>query len=673
VRLPKKRSSSINTDGFEYDFVISYAGEEQTLAQELCSFLETGGARVFFAPQKQAEIWGENLYEYLADIYSKKGRFCILLVSEHYVAKHWTRHEWRSAQERALTSSDSTYILPIRVDDAELTGLPATISFLDLRRQNVEEIATLALQKLASAAVFHRLFPKTWTFTRLPTSVDVVEQNQLWHVQITGEKKKPKAEFLIYSHITNQKHGSRRIRMKVNTDTITYLVEHPLPVLLIYTQTQLNKSYWMWLDEFTHQSRLKQRRQAQVTIYVPTRHLLSREAYKDIETRALWVHHRHQLQKRAEIASKQDPNFGFDFRAFSNSEFGISIYPKHDKALDNKPILINLNFAPEQSDKITRAFERGEIAHLQGEVTIQGLPKWLEHDVSGESTITLLPYVPDERSSLRIEYLDENDISLLRSDLVELQLVVSGTKVRQYEGKSAGQPILYNVVFDAIKPETRFSIRFDPNSRNPVEINWYFETLKRLEQAKKVEIYNYLTHQSHTIVYKSPFIYEPVPEPIQRLSKALSIIITKLGIGDLIVPEKFSYDDLVLAEAIAEIIETGATDKLTNMPREILDSNDTPVLIGYSTIASVRDLRSKLQENGYVYVTTPITSTYTLFDHRIELGTSAYLVYCTGFANLQQVESSINYNDVDPDQEIEVRLVIELESSIAHFADWPQS
>ena len=86
---------------FEFDFVISYAGEDEDYATRLRQALVDGGARVFFAPEFQAELWGKNLYEYLAELYNKKGRYCIILVSENYVQKKWTRHEWRSAQERA--------------------------------------------------------------------------------------------------------------------------------------------------------------------------------------------------------------------------------------------------------------------------------------------------------------------------------------------------------------------------------------------------------------------------------------------------------------------------------------------------------------------------------------------------------------------------------------------
>jgi len=141
----------MKSHGFRYDFVISYAGEDKAYAKRLYDVLVENGAEVFFAPQ--ADLWGKNLYEHLAEIYSKKGRFCILLISQHYVQKPWTRHEWRNAQERALQDADTDYILPIQIDDTELPGLPSTIAYLDVRKNTVDDIAHLALQKLDTVSV----------------------------------------------------------------------------------------------------------------------------------------------------------------------------------------------------------------------------------------------------------------------------------------------------------------------------------------------------------------------------------------------------------------------------------------------------------------------------------------------------------------------------------------
>jgi HEAT repeat protein len=63
------------------------------------------------------------------------------------VAKAWTRHELRSAQARAL-ESHREYILPTRLDDTPVPGLPATIGYIDLRSHSVEEFVQILTRKL---------------------------------------------------------------------------------------------------------------------------------------------------------------------------------------------------------------------------------------------------------------------------------------------------------------------------------------------------------------------------------------------------------------------------------------------------------------------------------------------------------------------------------------------
>lgn len=131
---------------YEYDFVISYASEDEEYASCLRSALKP--ARVFYAPDYQSELWGNNLYESLSQIYSEKGRFCIIIISKYYIKKNWTRLEWQSAQSRALKQIDTAYVLPIRIDDAELPGLPDTVLYLDAKKLGIKEIAQIALKKL---------------------------------------------------------------------------------------------------------------------------------------------------------------------------------------------------------------------------------------------------------------------------------------------------------------------------------------------------------------------------------------------------------------------------------------------------------------------------------------------------------------------------------------------
>ena len=131
----------------KYDVAISFAGEEREWAQRIASALKERGFDVFYDESHRATLWGTNLYEQLARIYEHEAEFCILIVSQHYAEKDWTRHELRAVQARLLRDTGD-YLLPLRVDDAVVEGLPANIGYLDLRQVPFESVCDYLVRKL---------------------------------------------------------------------------------------------------------------------------------------------------------------------------------------------------------------------------------------------------------------------------------------------------------------------------------------------------------------------------------------------------------------------------------------------------------------------------------------------------------------------------------------------
>ncbi len=138
---------SRNMENFEYDVAISFAGEQRPEAQAIAKELQKAGVKVFYDEYELATLWGKDLFEHLADVYQRKARYCLTLVSEAYAAKVWTTHERRNAQARALVQK-TEYILPVRFDDTDIPGLPATVGYLRFQDHGVNGICDLLLQKL---------------------------------------------------------------------------------------------------------------------------------------------------------------------------------------------------------------------------------------------------------------------------------------------------------------------------------------------------------------------------------------------------------------------------------------------------------------------------------------------------------------------------------------------
>jgi hypothetical protein len=130
-----------------WDVAISFAGEDREYAEELAQLLKMSGVKVFYDGFEEGKLWGEDLYVYLADVYGKRARFCVMFLSKDYARKLWTSHERKFAQARAF-QENRAYILPVKLDDTEIAGIPATTGYVDLRQTTVDHVAALLLEKL---------------------------------------------------------------------------------------------------------------------------------------------------------------------------------------------------------------------------------------------------------------------------------------------------------------------------------------------------------------------------------------------------------------------------------------------------------------------------------------------------------------------------------------------
>src|SRR5437016_13223879 len=86
----------------EYDLAISFAGEDRPLAKTIAEAVKGRRYQVFFDEYEKANLWGADLADYLGHVYGEWSRFCLMIISAHYVAKPWTNHERQFALSRAL-------------------------------------------------------------------------------------------------------------------------------------------------------------------------------------------------------------------------------------------------------------------------------------------------------------------------------------------------------------------------------------------------------------------------------------------------------------------------------------------------------------------------------------------------------------------------------------------
>lgn len=134
-------------DQFEYDVAISFAGQDKAVAKEFGELLNKKDIEVFYDEYQVGELWGKDLVDHLVNIYARKARYCVMLISKYYPLKKWTEVERRAAQDRAFRDSNE-YILPIQLDDTEVPGITETKRYRDLRQHSMESIVNLLEQNL---------------------------------------------------------------------------------------------------------------------------------------------------------------------------------------------------------------------------------------------------------------------------------------------------------------------------------------------------------------------------------------------------------------------------------------------------------------------------------------------------------------------------------------------
>ena len=130
---------------YYYDVVLSFAGEDREYVEECADILTALGIKVFYDSYEQDVLWGKDLYTFLADTYSNKARYAIVFISQHYVKKCWTKHEFKFINER-MFNSETEYLLPVFLDDTKLCGIPETQGYLT--NKTPYEVAVMFAKKI---------------------------------------------------------------------------------------------------------------------------------------------------------------------------------------------------------------------------------------------------------------------------------------------------------------------------------------------------------------------------------------------------------------------------------------------------------------------------------------------------------------------------------------------
>jgi hypothetical protein len=143
----------------EYDFALSFAGEDRPYAEKLKGHLEDLGYSVFYDLSEQHRILAEDLEEFLGPIYKSSASFVIAVLGPEYGKKRWTIFESKQFEElfgeNRVIPIWSVKALPTAFDS---TGGIGGITFdpegdLDRQAADAAELCARKLDDILSAQV----------------------------------------------------------------------------------------------------------------------------------------------------------------------------------------------------------------------------------------------------------------------------------------------------------------------------------------------------------------------------------------------------------------------------------------------------------------------------------------------------------------------------------------
>lgn len=141
----------------EFHVAISYSGTDRGYVEQVVSYLESQGVKLFFDRNEEASLAGKRLDEF-KDIYSNRADRVIIFLSAEYQKSDFTKLE-REAAELTAKAEDSGYIITVKLDDSKVEGFFSTLVFVDARGRDPLAIAKVLRLNLSNCLQFKNFIP----------------------------------------------------------------------------------------------------------------------------------------------------------------------------------------------------------------------------------------------------------------------------------------------------------------------------------------------------------------------------------------------------------------------------------------------------------------------------------------------------------------------------------
>lgn len=108
---------------YQFDFAISFAGENRDLAKLIADQLDLFDCTVFYDEYFEANYLGKAWHKSFTEIFGEQSRFVVCLLDKHHVEKIWPTFERECFAPRVSEAA----VIPIYLDNAPIPGIPKDI------------------------------------------------------------------------------------------------------------------------------------------------------------------------------------------------------------------------------------------------------------------------------------------------------------------------------------------------------------------------------------------------------------------------------------------------------------------------------------------------------------------------------------------------------------------
>ena len=140
---------------YVYQIGISYAKEQETLAERIYELLIKNNISVFFAKKEEDKFLGKNLYSSIIEIYEKKCKYIIAIISEEYIKKDYTSQEFSVAIKR--NNNGEGCLIPIYTSKARHPKLNENNFYIDYNIKKEPEIVDIIIKLLKNNKIENKL------------------------------------------------------------------------------------------------------------------------------------------------------------------------------------------------------------------------------------------------------------------------------------------------------------------------------------------------------------------------------------------------------------------------------------------------------------------------------------------------------------------------------------